>query len=162
VTVAPDPTASLAAALGRIPSGLLVITYRRGDADAAFLGSWVQQCGFEPPMVSVAVKKGREAAEWLSDGAAFAINVLAEGQKELLSHFGKGLPLEQLPNAAARLSRSDGGAAALTEAHAVLQCRAAGRYATGDHVVVFGHIVAGHLQSEDRPHVHIRKNGLNY
>ena len=158
----PDPTASLAAALGRIPSGLFVITYRRGDADAAFLGSWVQQCGFEPPTVSVAVKKGRDAADWLADGAPFAINILAEGQKELLSHFGKGLPLEQLPNAAARATRPEGGAAALTEAHAVLQCRAAGRHATGDHVVVFGQIVAGRLQNEDRPHVHIRKNGLNY
>ena len=113
-------------------------------------------------MVSLAIKKGRDAADWLTDGAPFAINVLAEGQKEYLSHFGKGLPLEQLPNAEARLTRHEGGAAALTEAHAVLQCRVTGRHATGDHLIVFGQIVAGRLQSEDRPHVHIRKNGLNY
>jgi flavin reductase (DIM6/NTAB) family NADH-FMN oxidoreductase RutF len=69
--------------------------------------------------------------------------------------------LEQLPNAAERVKPTE-GAAELAEAHAVLQCRVAGRHSAGDHVVIFGRIVAGNLQTEGRPHVHVRKNGLNY
>ena len=100
-----DPIQSLAEALGKIPSGLFIVTYFCGETESAMLASWVQQCGFEPPILSVAVKKGRGISEWLTDGAPFTVNILGEGQKDLLSHFGKGLPLSQLPNAEQRIVR---------------------------------------------------------
>ena len=49
-----------AAALGRIPSGLFVLTARNGERETGMLASWVQQCSFTPPCVSVALRKGRE------------------------------------------------------------------------------------------------------
>ncbi len=160
--MSPDSNAGISAALGRIPSGVFVVTYRRGDSDAAFLGSWIQQCAFDPPMLSMAVGGGRDAADWLIDGAPFAVNILAEDQKEILSHFGRGLPLSQLPNAGKRIRCVDGSAAALTDAHAVLHCHVAGRIATGDHHLIIGRIIIGSLQTEERPYVHIRKSGMNY
>ena len=159
---AADGSDSLAAALGRIPSGLFILTARQGAAETGMLASWVQQCSFEPPMLSVAVRRGRDVAAWLADGAPFAINVLAEGQKELLSHFGKGLTLAQLPRAEERVGRADGRAAALTEALAVLHCEAAGRCEAGDHHLILGRVVAGSLRADERPMIHVRKNGLNY
>src|SRR4051812_26637484 len=81
---------ALAAALGRVPSGLFVLTVRQGEQETGMLASWVQQCSFEPPQVSVAVQRGRFAHGLLGDGAAFVVNVLAAGQTDLLKHFGKG------------------------------------------------------------------------
>ena len=54
-----DPHKQLAAALGRVPSGLFVLTIRRGSAETGMLVSWVQQCSFDPPLVSLAVQRGR-------------------------------------------------------------------------------------------------------
>ena len=158
----PDPNAGIAAALGRVPSGLFIVTYFCGDIEAAMLASWVQQCSFDPPALSVAVKKGRGISEWLTDGTNFTVNVLSENQKDLLSHFGKGLRLDQLPDAERRVAHPVGFAPVLTEAVAVLHCRMAGRHTPGDHHVFFATITTGRLQTEDRPYVHIRKNGLNY
>jgi len=45
-------TAALAAALGKVPSGLFVLTAKQGDAETAMLASWVQQCSFDPPQLT--------------------------------------------------------------------------------------------------------------
>ncbi len=86
-----DPSESLAAAVGRIPSGLFVLTARNGDDETGMLASWVQQCSFDPPQVSVAVNKARDVLGWLSDGSAFVLNVIPGGiGKAPVAHFGKG------------------------------------------------------------------------
>src|SRR5215212_332671 len=78
------------AALGRVPSGLFILTVRHGEDETGMLASWVQQCGFDPPQVVAAFAKDRWVLKWLKPHAAFAVNVLAEGQKQLMAHFGKG------------------------------------------------------------------------
>src|ERR1700723_3031812 len=83
-------TDSIADILGRIPSGLFVLTTRHGEQDSGMLASWVMQAGFEPPMVSVAVRSDRHIAEWLTAGSPFVLHVLPTGQKTLLKHFGRG------------------------------------------------------------------------
>src|SRR5262245_3763085 len=79
-----------APALGRVPSGLFVLTARRGHTTTGMLVSWVQQCSFDPPQISLALKPHRSVADWLKDGVPFVLNILGEGQKRLISHFAKG------------------------------------------------------------------------
>ena len=50
---------SIAPVLGRVASGIYILTIRNQDQETGMLASWVLQAGFEPPMVTVAVKKGR-------------------------------------------------------------------------------------------------------
>ena len=50
----------LGSALGRIPSGLFILTVGQGEAETGMLASWVQQCSFDPPRVSVAIQPQRE------------------------------------------------------------------------------------------------------
>ena len=90
-----DPHRQLLAALGRIPSGLFVLTARRGEAETGMLASWVQQCSFEPPRVSVALARGRELAAWLTEGAVFTLNILDDTQTDMIVHFGRGFALDQ-------------------------------------------------------------------
>src|SRR5205085_6245954 len=66
-----DPSKRLAAALGRVPSGLYILTARHGDAETGMLVSWVQQRSFAPPLVSAAIQRGRDILSWLPDGAPF-------------------------------------------------------------------------------------------
>src|SRR5947208_4442610 len=87
---AADGDKSLAAALGRVPSGLFVLTARDGARETGMLASWVQQCSFAPPQLTAALSKDRWVLDWLADDTTFAVNVLGEGQKQLVAHFGKG------------------------------------------------------------------------
>jgi flavin reductase (DIM6/NTAB) family NADH-FMN oxidoreductase RutF len=155
---APD----FAAVLGRIPSGIFILTIRHGDQETGMLASWVMQAGFDPPMVSVAVKKGRYVAEWIEAGAAFALNVVAENDKQLLKHFGRGFEPGQAAFEGVAISRSDRQTPVLDAGLGFLECTAAGSVASGDHVVFLARVEAGKLGREDRPMVHIRKSGLNY
>src|SRR5437879_11365951 len=85
-----DRARSWAAALGRIPSGMFIITARHGDGETGMLASWVQQCSFDPPQVSVAVQRDRFIHDLLPDGAAFVLNIVPAHATEFLKHFGKG------------------------------------------------------------------------
>jgi flavin reductase (DIM6/NTAB) family NADH-FMN oxidoreductase RutF len=153
---------SLAAALGRIPSGLFVLTARKGRHETGMLASWVQQCSFDPPQVTVAVKKGRDVLEWLADGAAFALNVLPEGAKQLVGHFGKGFDPGEPAFDGVELAREREPAPVLAAAHAYLACRVTGRAEAGDHVLVIARVTGGAVLNEGKPTVHVRKNGLRY
>jgi flavin reductase (DIM6/NTAB) family NADH-FMN oxidoreductase RutF len=157
-----DANKEMAAAVGRVPSGIFVLTARQGACETGFLASWVQQCSFEPLQVSVAVKSGRAVAEWLTPGAPFVVNILEEDQTELLVHFGKGFALQEPAFTGLDVDRKVAGAPVLSEALAFLDCQVAGRFAAGDHEVYVGRIVGGRLLNEGRPMVHIRKNGTHY
>src|ERR1700674_4336404 len=85
----------LYAALGRVPSGLFIVTARHGDAETGMLASWVQQCSFNPPQVSIALRADRPIAAWLTPDAIFAINVLDDGQTDMIGHFGRGYDLDE-------------------------------------------------------------------
>ncbi len=155
-----SPT-QLAAVLGRLPSGLFVLGARRGDEEDGMLTSWVMQAGFEPPMISMALRKDRRLAEWLLEGTPFVLNLLAEEQLSLVRHFSReraeGTAFAGLP-----LRRTAAGLPILDGTVGYLECEPAGKIDSGDHHVFLARVLAGHLSNGTRPLVHIRKNGLKY
>jgi len=150
------------AALGRVPSGLFVLTAAAGGAETGMLASWVQQCSFTPPRVSVAVAKERWVLPHLTDGAPFAVNVLAEGEKKLVAHFGKGFAADAPAFTGLDVTLTADGAPVLTAAHAHLACRVAARFDAGDHVLVIGDVVGGAVHHDARPATHVRRTGAHY
>ena len=155
----PPPDSALAA-LGRIPSGLFVLTLRHGGRETGMLASWVQQCSFDPPQISAAIRKGRYVLDWLSAGAGFTMNVLPEGDKRLIAHFGKGFDEGEEAFAGLDVIRGDG--VALAAAHAHVECRVAALHDVGDHVLVVGRVVGGAVLSEGKTATHVRKSGKHY
>jgi flavin reductase (DIM6/NTAB) family NADH-FMN oxidoreductase RutF len=157
-----EPSESLAAALGRIPSGLFVLTMRNGDNETGMLASWVQQCSFDPPQVSVALNKTRDALAWLPDGAVFVLNIIPEGGKTLVAHFGKGFAPNEPAFEGLKITREHETPPVLLASHAYLVCRVVSRVDAGDHVLVIGRVTAGAVLHDGKPTVHLRKNGLRY
>jgi flavin reductase (DIM6/NTAB) family NADH-FMN oxidoreductase RutF len=151
-----------AQALGRVPSGLFVLTVRGPAGETGMLASWVQQCSFDPPQLTAAVRKDRFVLGWLSDGARFGVNILPEGAKALVAHFGKGFEAGEPAFTGLKVERHPGTAPVLLDAHAWLDCRVAGRFDAGDHVLILGRVVGGRVLHEGKPTTHIRKNGLHY
>lgn len=148
--------------LGRVTSGIYILTIGQGDRATGMLASWVMQAGFSPPSVTVAVRKGRYVAEWLASGEAFVLNVVGEKQHQFLKHFGKGFePGEAAFNGIAT-EPAENGVPALVDAIGWLECLPASHVESGDHIVFLATVTSGSLASELSPMVHIRKSGAIY
>ncbi len=151
-----------ASVLGRIPSGVFVLTARSGADETGMLASWVQQAGFEPPMVSVAVKLGRYVGDWLEQGGEFVLNLLPE-KSPLMKHFGRGFePGEPAFTGIGTDRPSESAPPVLTDALGYLLCRGSKAIDSGDHRIYLAEVIGGAALRDDRPAVHIRKSGLHY
>lgn len=153
---------NLGAALGRIPSGLFILTARHAGKETGLLASWVQQCSFQPPMVSLAIKPNRPVVSFLQPGAAFTLNLLEDGQTDMIAHFGKGFAAEEDAFKGLEVRRDGPGGPILAEALAVLECQVTHRHSAGDHDLFVAQVISGRVLDEGRPMVHIRKNGFHY
>jgi flavin reductase (DIM6/NTAB) family NADH-FMN oxidoreductase RutF len=152
----------LAAALGRIPSGLFILTARHGTSETGKLLSWVQQCSFEPPLITLALKRGRSVADWLKESATFVLNILDDSQTDMVGHFGRGFELGEPAFEGLEIERPHGLAPVLREALAYLECRVTARHAAGDHDLLVAEILGGKILNEGHPMVHVRKSGMHY
>ncbi|MDB5308930.1 MAG: dfa3 [Gemmataceae bacterium] len=150
------------AALGRVPSGLFIVTARHREQETGMLSSWVQQCSFSPPQLSAAFAKDRWVLDWLTDGAPFTVNVVPEGEKKLVAHFGKGFGPGEPAFEGLEVMRESDTAPVLLAAHAYLNCRVTHRYDAGDHVLVIGRVVSGAVLHDARPATHVRRSGKHY
>ena len=164
----PDPTMrdmihDLGAALGRIPSGLYILTTGHGGRSTGMLASWVQQAGFEPLMVTVAVRRDRYAADWIAESGRFTLNQVAAGNKTLLKHFGRGFGPDDDAFAGVALREADPSGPILADAMAYLAAEVVGSIDGGDHRIFLAKAVKGErLDHEAEPMIHIRKSGLHY
>jgi flavin reductase (DIM6/NTAB) family NADH-FMN oxidoreductase RutF len=163
----PTPTRAvitpLAQALGKIPSGLYILTVRRGEIATGMLASWVQQAGFDPPMLTVAIGSARYVADWVAETGRFTLNQLPQGSKPLIRHFGRGFaPGVDAFEGLALRDEAQGGPV-LAGAMAYLDLEVAGEIASGDHRVFLARAIAGAVFPEGgEPLVHVRGSGLHY
>jgi flavin reductase (DIM6/NTAB) family NADH-FMN oxidoreductase RutF len=152
----------LSSVLGRLPSGLFIVTAHRDGEETGMLASWIMQAGFDPPMITVALHKDRLLARWLSAKTPFAVNLLADDQNRLVGHFGRGYEAGEPAFDGLEVSRSPSGAAVLEGTIGYLECEPTGHIDSADHRIFLARVVSGHLSDGERPMVHIRKNGLKY
>lgn len=151
----------LKAALGRIPSGLYAVGAVSSGRRIGMLCSFVEQAGFDPPMISLALGRDRPLREILDRGGLFALNVLGQEDKKLLAAFASGR--EDDPFASFPLVGNGHGVPQLAEALAWMACRPCGSVPAGDHVVYVAEVVEGCLHREGgEPMIRVRKNGLAY
>ena len=156
-----DP-APLARALGRIPTGLYVVSGLLDGRPVGFVGSFLVQTGFAPPTVCVAIAKGRPHLEALRQARVFAVSILDAESRGLMKSFFRKLAPGEGAFDAVEHRNAPSGCPVLPQALAWLDCRVTGEHATADHVVVFGEVLEGALVREGEPAVHLRRNGLDY
>jgi flavin reductase (DIM6/NTAB) family NADH-FMN oxidoreductase RutF len=157
-----DPHKRMAAAVGRIPSGLFIVTACQGDNTTGILASWVQQCSFEPLQISVAVQRNRAISAMLVDGAPFVVNILDSTQTDMIVHFGRGFAPGTPAFSGLETSASSIGPPILSESLAYLECAVVGRCPAGDHDLLIGRVTGGSIVGDGQPMVHVRKSGLHY
>jgi flavorubredoxin/flavin reductase (DIM6/NTAB) family NADH-FMN oxidoreductase RutF len=159
-----DLDGDLDQALGRLSSGLYILTARKGEVASAMLASWVIQASFQPLGVAIAVAKDRAIESLLQVDDPLVLNVLQEGNyHRLMKHF-----LKRFPPGADRFSgvatyAASNGSPILADALAYMECTVTHRMEASDHWIVYCTAQTGRVSNTDGlTAVHHRKAGSHY
>lgn len=153
----------IGAALGQIPSGLFILTAQYKDRRHGMLASWIQQVCFEPPMVSVAVGKGRPIMPLIRDASCFGLCQLPQNDSAIMKKFASGILPDEDPFVELKMiDNHDISVPILANVLSYLVCDLVCHMdLKGDHDLFIGSIHAGRY-FEGKPQVRVRKNGFAY
>ena len=152
-------------AIGRLASGVYIVTVDVAGKKDGMLATWITQAGFEPPSLVVSVNKQRDILRALNVGDRFTINVLSNRNMDIFKAFAKphndekfdGLALKVSPNGSA------GAGPVFAEAVSYIDLQVQSVTEVGDHVLVVGEVIDGELlNGQDEPMTHLRKDGFKY
>jgi flavin reductase (DIM6/NTAB) family NADH-FMN oxidoreductase RutF len=162
----PAPTAdpdAFRAAIGRLPSGVAVVTLTWRGVDHAMTASAVASVSLEPPLLLFCVHEDARFREALDHVERWALSVLADTAAPVADWLASpGRPavgqLIRVPHTVGDVS----GAALVDDSAAWFECRTSAIHRAGDHDVVVGEVLtvaqgrpgAGglvHLRGRTRP-----------
>ena len=166
-TVTPvHSVSSLARALGRIPSGIFIVTLLPPECPPmGAMVSLVQQVSFGPPVIAVAVRGQSGLATALASVSKMVVNVCHSGDKVLVPYFASGSKAGPEAFAPMAIRPSLAGPPILVDACAYLECSLIKTVDFGgDHVLFLAQVEAGELMGDvtAKPKVHLRFDGMGY
>jgi len=126
-------------ALGAFPTGVCVVTARAPDGeDLGMTMSSFNSLSLQPPLVLFSIgRQSHSLAQW-QRAEGYAVNVLAENQKDISGRFAKPLGNKW---AALEFDRGHAGAPLLRGVVARFECRAFARHDGGDHVLFIAEVL---------------------
>ncbi len=146
-------------ALGLVASGLFIVTARHEKEEDAVLASWVNQCSFAPPALTMVLAKTRPARLLVEASERFTVNVLEKDGVMMKKFFA---PNKKDVFEGLKTKKSSKKPRILSEAVSWLECKVISSTPVGDHVVYVGEIVDGGVLKGGTPYTHVRKNGFSY
>lgn len=151
-------------ALGRISSGLYLITAKKGEVSSAMIASWVTQASLEPMGIAIAVAKDRAIESLMHHGDRFVLNVLEEGNYQgLMKHFLKRFSPGADRFADIKTYQASNGSPILADALVYLECEVISRLECSDHWIIYSTVQTGRVAKMDgSTAVHHRKVGNHY
>jgi flavin reductase (DIM6/NTAB) family NADH-FMN oxidoreductase RutF len=125
-------------ALGCFITGVTVVTTRDGNGEQrGFTANSFTSVSLDPPLVLVCLSRKASSFAAFAETGYFAVNVLAEDQKEVSSAFASKL---QNKFSGMSFRRGTEGAPILEGAAAWLDCSTHRRIDCGDHIILVGRV----------------------
>ncbi|MBD3387830.1 MAG: flavin oxidoreductase [Candidatus Altiarchaeales archaeon] len=128
-------------AFEKIVTGIHVITVKAGDKVNGMAAAWVTRVSHSPPLVMVSVAHTRFTHNLIQQAGSFCVNILAEGQDDLVTRFGfktgkstdkfDGLPY----------GTGETGSPILDGTAGYLDCKLISSHEAGDHTIFVGEVV---------------------
>lgn len=157
-----DQKQSIGKALGRVVSGVYILTARYDLESSAMMASWVMQAGFDPPTVTIALGRGRPIARLIAQSHRLALSILPDGDKLLMKHYARLKPGDD-PFAGITTKPAPSGVPVLADGLGWLDCQLVNMYDFGgDHELVVAKITAGEILRDGTAFAHQRGNGFHY
>lgn len=143
-------------ALNLLSNGVYVLTAAAADVVHAATVTWACQVSFQPALVLVALRRNSHLAQAVRKAHRFALNVLAEDQRELAQRFFTHftLPAEPVPGTESPFRLTVGKCPLLTDGIAWLECKlVAEPTSPGDHALMLGEVSGAGVRRQARPMV---------
>ena len=150
-------------ALGQVTSGLYIATAEVPEGPVGMLCSFVEQAGFAPPMITVALAPDRRlvAAFKQSEQKLLGLNILSTENNRLIGPFAN--PNNEDPFEGVDLVENTYQLPQLKDALAFLVCEYKNEMAAGDHHVYLFEVRDGDLMDRSlEPMMRVRRNGFSY
>lgn len=157
----PD-SSPLARALGRIPTGLYLVTSLDQEQPVGFVGSFLMQVGFEPPTLCLAVGHERGLLPSIRRTGRFAVSILDASSSRVMKLFLRRYPLGESPFDHVEHFASPAGLPVIAASLAWLECKKTGEHELEDHAVIFGTVERADVLREGDPSIHLRRSGFEY
>ncbi|GIW21207.1 MAG: flavin reductase [Candidatus Sericytochromatia bacterium] len=150
---------SIGKALGKVVSGLYIVTSQKENIKTGFTASFLIQTSFEPPIIIVAIKKGRKFYDFISDTKIFTVNIMPKSEMKLIGKFANpNVTEEELFNNVDY--KEINNMPVINSSVSYLSCKVINNVESGDHIIVMGEVFDGELLNDIEPAYHVRKNGF--
>ncbi|MGK7934650.1 MAG: flavin reductase, partial [Xenococcaceae cyanobacterium] len=154
---------NLEKALGRLSSGLYIVTVVKGNIKSAMLASWVSKASLKPLGLTIAVAKEQAMESLMQVGDRFVLNVLAESNYQtVMKHFLKRLPPGADRFTEVKTQPASNGSPILTDALAYMEGQVKNRIECSDHWIIYAEVAVGQVLKSGFAAVHHRKVGNHY
>ena len=122
--------------------------------------TWVSQASFEPPMISVCIKRNSASYEIVKKRGEFILHLLGNNQKELASTFFKPTIFENEKLNGQEFSLEN-NLPLLKDIPAYIQCKVVEILENGDHPLFLAEVVDAKINNDSDP-LELRKTGWTY
>ena len=122
--------------------------------------TWVSQASFEPPMISVCIKRNSASYEIVKKRGEFILHLLGDNQKELASTFFKPTIFENEKLNGQEFSLEN-NLPILKDIPAYIQCKVVEILENGDHPLFLAEVVDAKINNDSDP-LELRKTGWTY
>ena len=147
-------------ALRMISYGMYILTSKFKDDYCAATVTWVSQASFEPPLISVCIKRDSASYTVVKERGEFLLHLLGEDQKDLAATFFKPTILENgLINGQKYQLQDD--LPLLTAVPAYIKCRVLDILGKGDHPLFLAEVIDAIINEESKP-LELRKTDWSY
>ena len=122
--------------------------------------TWVSQASFEPPMISVCIKRKSTSYEIVKKRGEFILHLLGDNQKELASTFFKPTIFENEKLNGEEFSLEN-NLPLLIDIPAYIRCKVVEILENGDHPLFLAEVVDAKINNDSNP-LELRKTGWTY
>lgn len=138
--------------LGQFASGVTIVTTTSDDTFFGMTVSSFASVSLDPPLVLFCADKRAHSGTMVGPAGFFAVNILAEEQREFSDLFaGKGTDDERSDKLATLGHKAVTGAPILPGVLGWLDCRVDRAIDAGDHIIYIGLVVASAVREDARP-----------
>jgi len=130
------------AALRMLPHPVFLVGCTLEGNYHVFLGTWLTQVSFKPPLVAFGCRKETGSHEMIRKSGVFSLNLLDKTQKAVAAAFLKGATFQGNRVNGYEFTTNGVGAPLLRDAAAVLECRVVQETEGGDHRVFIGEVLS--------------------
>lgn len=136
-------------AISKMTYGIYVLTTTYENIINGMIASWVSMVSYDPPLIMVAVHPNRYSHSLLEKSGYFALNILSEDQKALLSRFKGSDPGAKF--AGIQWEKRKTGCPILTACIGTIECKVVKSYKPGNHTLFIGKVVNAVALTKELP-----------